>query len=154
MIDEGPPGLGFGQAALKLAPHFTLRTRGPGAQVAGAHVRLPIMFSPPGDRIASAVSRETPPPAAIEITGAAMIGDSKDTDGLNVTSTASPYIVGRVGDGYYPVTLDGRVLPKGFDLGSIDWSKIRQAEITHRSVPATTPDQTSMPSLNIDTWPK
>jgi protein TonB len=49
VASETPAGLGFGQAALQLAPEFRLAPRmSDGSPVAGIKVRLPIVFQPPG----------------------------------------------------------------------------------------------------------
>lgn len=51
---EGPPGLGYGQAALELAPLFKMSPKQvDGSPVAGGSVRIPIRFTLPGREQAS-----------------------------------------------------------------------------------------------------
>lgn len=47
VAEESPPGWGFGEAALRMAPLFKMRpiTKS-GRSVAGAHIRIPINFNP------------------------------------------------------------------------------------------------------------
>lgn len=48
---EGPPGYGFGEAAMSLMPLFKLRSMTPGGQSReGGTVRIPIRFGAQGDR--------------------------------------------------------------------------------------------------------
>jgi len=48
LLSEQPAGQGFGEAALKLAPHFKMSaTTSDGRSVEGMRVRIPMTFSPP-----------------------------------------------------------------------------------------------------------
>jgi len=48
LLSEQPEGLGFGDAALKLAPHFKMSaTTSDGRSVEGLTVNVPMTFSPP-----------------------------------------------------------------------------------------------------------
>lgn len=48
VVSENPAGMGFGEAALSLAPQFRMRaTTADGGSVVGAAVRIPMSFSPP-----------------------------------------------------------------------------------------------------------
>ncbi|MDP1738199.1 MAG: TonB family protein [Caulobacter sp.] len=50
VAEETPPGLGFGAAALKMAPHFRWApTYGSGKSVEG-NVRVPLIWNPPPSR--------------------------------------------------------------------------------------------------------
>jgi TonB family protein len=47
ILSEQPPGAGFGEAALKLAPYFRMKpTTRNGAPLAGAHAIVPVRFAP------------------------------------------------------------------------------------------------------------
>ena len=77
-----------------------------------------------------------------------MSGDRR-RDGGAMTYAAKPNFAGRVGEGFEPVTFNGRVLPRGFDLASIDWSRVRQADVTRHPAPSG-----GQPALDIVTWPE
>ena len=101
---EGPPGLGFGEASLRIAEHFQMRPKmQDGRPVEGGSVTVPIQWKFPRSGAASGPVDRRPPPALETLALARRLTAALSPDAVaEVQIRAITAEIGRLADGLAP----------------------------------------------------